>query len=57
LLQKDFAHPSNQHGLKIRRLRAMLIQKSIRPDSIVGRFYFQHVPELDLTQVKIVPQR
>jgi hypothetical protein len=35
VLQNDFAHPSAQDRFKIGRQRAMLIQKSIRPDSIV----------------------
>jgi hypothetical protein len=39
LLQKDFAHPSKQHCFNIGRLCAMLIQKSVRPDSIVAHFY------------------
>jgi hypothetical protein len=39
LLQKDFAHLGEQHSLKVRRACATLIQKSIRPDSIVARFY------------------
>jgi hypothetical protein len=39
LLQKDFAHLGEQHSLKVGRACATLIQKSIRPDSIVARFY------------------
>jgi hypothetical protein len=39
LLQKDFAHLGEQHSLKVGRACATLIQKSIRPDSIVAYFY------------------
>jgi hypothetical protein len=39
LLQKDFCASGEQHSLKVRRACATLIQKSIRPDSIVARFY------------------
>jgi hypothetical protein len=35
-LQKDFAHLGEQHSLKVGRACATLIQKSIRPDSIVA---------------------
>jgi hypothetical protein len=44
LLQKDFAHLGEQHSLKVRRAFATLIQKSIRPDSIVARFYSTDSP-------------
>jgi hypothetical protein len=44
LLQKDFAHLGEQHSLKVRRAFATLIQKSIRSDSIVARFYSTDSP-------------
>jgi hypothetical protein len=39
LLQKDFAHLREQYWFNVRRVYATPIQKSIRPDSIVARFY------------------
>jgi hypothetical protein len=44
LLQKDFAHLGEQHSLKVGRACATLIQKSIRPDTIVARFYYTDSP-------------
>jgi hypothetical protein len=44
LLKKDFAHLGEQHSLKVRRACATLIQKTIRPDSIVARFYSTEFP-------------
>jgi hypothetical protein len=44
LLQKDFAHLGEQHSLKVGRACATLIQRSIRPGSIVARFYFTDSP-------------
>jgi hypothetical protein len=58
VLQNDFAHPSAQDRFKIGRQCAMLIQKSIRPDSIVSNFYStasprrllqQYLPQPDIT--------
>jgi hypothetical protein len=39
VLQNDFAHPAAQDRFKIGRQCAMLIQKSMRLDSIVSNFY------------------
>jgi hypothetical protein len=39
LLQNDFAHLGAQDRFKIGRQCAMLIQKSMPPDSIVSNFY------------------
>jgi hypothetical protein len=39
VLQNDFAHPSAQDRFKIGRQCALLIQKFMRPDSIVSNFY------------------
>jgi hypothetical protein len=44
LLQKDFAHLGEQYWFNVRRACATLIQKSIRPDSIVARFYSTDFP-------------
>jgi hypothetical protein len=52
MLQKDFAHSSEQHRFKIRRQCAMLIQKSVRPDSIVAHFCSQAAPHRLLQQYR-----
>src|SRR5258708_39727637 len=55
-LTNDFAHPKYQYLFKIERLCAMLIQKFVRPDSIVahfcsiatrGRFLQPNLPQAD----------
>jgi hypothetical protein len=50
LLQNDFAHLGAQDRFNIRRQCAMLIQKSMRLDSIVSNFYSTVSPRRLLQQ-------